>query len=286
MTTIFRRHVVAGAEHAVVGGQGDQRRGDRRAVVAADRQDGGEVVADVLGMGQGFAVGLGLMGAEAERRPVVNGEQNPRPRGHFLPHHRVHRFDQGRLLDARVDAKPPQLLGEGSRLEPGDRGPGPRRSTRPGFPEAFDEDGVSVLERTHELTRNECMRGYLTHSPTLVETNGEHVGVPVADADLEAKDQARASVPTAPSARAAAIRTSFAGSAIASVSRGKEPRAFDPGEGDEGRRAGAGRNPPYRPRPARTARASLLSGRRSGPDAPSCQGPGRPRSWRGRACRP
>jgi hypothetical protein len=124
MTTIFRRNVVARAEHAVVGGQGDQHRGDRRAVVAADRQNGGEVVANVLGMGEDFAVGLGGMGAEAERRPVVNGEQDLRPRGHFLPHHRVHRFDQGRLLDARVDAKPPQLLGEGSRLEPGNRGPG------------------------------------------------------------------------------------------------------------------------------------------------------------------
>ena len=40
-------------------------RGDRGAVVAADHQDGGQVVADVVGVGQGGAVGLGGMAAEA-----------------------------------------------------------------------------------------------------------------------------------------------------------------------------------------------------------------------------
>src|SRR5207248_3018448 len=148
-----------------------QHRSDRRSVVAAHDQDGGEIVADVGRVGQRDAIGLGGVAAETQRRPVVNGEDDAWSARQFLPHGLVHRFDQGRLLDARVDAEPPQFLGEGRRLEPRHRGSRPRRGVRSSFPEALDEYSVSVLERTHEPTWEESMRGGLTYSPTLVETN-------------------------------------------------------------------------------------------------------------------
>ena len=131
---VGRRGVVAGAEHAVGRGQRDQDWGDRGAVVAAHDQDGGQVVADVMGMGQRGAVGLGGMAAEAQRRPIVDGQEDAGPLGDLLPDRRVHRLDQGRLLDARVDAEPPQLLGEGGRFEPGHGGPGPGAVLEPVLP--------------------------------------------------------------------------------------------------------------------------------------------------------
>jgi hypothetical protein len=139
VANIDRRDVVAGAEHAIGGGQGDQHGSDRRSVVAAHHQDGGEIVADVRRVGQGHAIGFGGVAAERERRPIVDGEKGSRPTGQFLPHGVVHRFDQGRLLDAWVDTKPPEFLGEGSRLEPRHRGSRPRRGVRSSFSEALDE---------------------------------------------------------------------------------------------------------------------------------------------------
>ena len=140
------RVAVAGAEHAVGRGQRDQGRGDRGAVVAAHHQDGGQVVADVIGMGQRGTVGLGGMVGEAERRPVVDGQQDAGVVGHLLADHTVHRLNQGRLHDEWVDAESPQLLGKGGRLEPSHRGPRARRGAGAGLPEPLDEYGVSVLE--------------------------------------------------------------------------------------------------------------------------------------------
>ncbi len=100
------RVAAAGAEHAVGRGQRDQGRGDQGTVVATHHQDGGEVIADVIGMGQRGTVGLGGMVGKAERRPVVDGQQDAGVVGHLLADRLMHRLDQGRLHDERVDDNP------------------------------------------------------------------------------------------------------------------------------------------------------------------------------------
>ena len=90
------------------------------------------------------------------------------------------------------------------------------------------------------------------------EAFGKHLGVMVADPGLEAEEQARGLGPDVPIARAAAIRTSFAGSVIASTSRGSEPVPSIRARAMRPRHARGRPNPRSRPRPARAARGRRL----------------------------
>ena len=143
---VGRRGVVAGAEHAVGGGQRDQRRGDRGAVVAADDQDGGEVVADVMGMGQRGAVGLGGMAAEAQRRPIVDGQEDA---GRSATSWRIASCIGSIKADSstRGSVQNRQSFWEKEAgFMPADRGPRARRGGGAGLAEPLDEDGISVPE--------------------------------------------------------------------------------------------------------------------------------------------
>ena len=109
----------------------------------AHDQDGGEVVADVMGMGRC----RGRLGRMAPK-PSVDQSWTARRtlgRGHLLPDRRVHRLDQGRLRDARVDADRHSFWAKEAGLIPPPWPPGPARcwirSCR-----SLRRDGISVLE--------------------------------------------------------------------------------------------------------------------------------------------
>ena len=105
-----------------------QARGDRRAVVAAHHEHGGQIVTEMMVVGRRGAVGLGSMAAEAQRQPVVNRQENAGAIDRFPADRLMHRVDQSRLQNARVATEAPQLLGEGGRPHVG-RGPGARRKS-------------------------------------------------------------------------------------------------------------------------------------------------------------
>ena len=79
------RHIFACAEHALGRGQPEQRRGDRGTIVTSHHQDGGKVVTNVFGVGELDAVLFGFVATEAQRRPIVDREEDIWPLCHFLP---------------------------------------------------------------------------------------------------------------------------------------------------------------------------------------------------------
>lgn len=153
------------AENRGGGRQPHRHRGHRRAVGAADDEDGGQAVPDFGVAGEAAAVPLARVGAERPDGPVVDGEPHAGGRG-VVADSLDERSDRGGKLHPVVVAEPPEGLGEGGRRSPAGGGTGAGGAAAVGLAEAPRRGAVRGPKVFRKSRRGLSMR--CTIAPTRV----------------------------------------------------------------------------------------------------------------------